>query len=552
MIPADSSMLLEDALIEAELSLGDRIKAALKSRLWPLAVGLMVAAGVRDENRLTNLIFHAMHPELEGRSIRPGEKALAADWIRIRDGTIRQLLARLAARAAGGGGAQGSADVGAPDPGTSGQPVTVATPQDRIRQERLKWEEETRAIAAETGLEPEFVEAFRVAYAKQNQPRFPGVIDPRGIPMFQVQAPLYGIASILKPFLAGVGVYEAISGKDMLTGRELATWERVLGAALDLMPLAIKAARPAAGAARAGGWLAARTLADLVGDGGRLGAAAAQAGLGVRATLRFTGRLARLSQDQLLAFLSKIRAARRSGQVLDLAKASDAEFLRNLDEAFSEFAGVTRQAPAPKVPTMRGFRFVTQLQQKVFGSLLGRPFRRAANAGGRAAEGAEATAEAFRTRIAAHWDAVRGAGGETADAACRRVFRELRRVQPANPNEWVRTQLFDRWRPRAMNRVHGDQALREALEQEAGVVASKPGKTAAFGVRTETPTGAEIVTNLDVDHAIIPHRQAVADALRTGDWRHLRSTIDPNNLQFMLPRENRNFIETLRAAPINQ
>jgi D-alanyl-D-alanine carboxypeptidase-like protein len=73
-------------------NIADRIANALRQGFWSLAVQLMIASGVRDENSLTNKIFHARHPELAGRSIRKEETQLATEWLAIRDKMIRPLI----------------------------------------------------------------------------------------------------------------------------------------------------------------------------------------------------------------------------------------------------------------------------------------------------------------------------------------------------------------------------------------------------------------------------------------------------------------------------
>ena len=60
-----------------------------------IAVRLAIARGIRDENKLTNLIFFARHPELKGRKIRRGERELAREWLAIRDRLVRPALRRL-------------------------------------------------------------------------------------------------------------------------------------------------------------------------------------------------------------------------------------------------------------------------------------------------------------------------------------------------------------------------------------------------------------------------------------------------------------------------
>lgn len=62
-----------------------------------------LAAGERDENTLTDLVFHERHPELGGRRIRADERELAREWLQIRDTVVRPAL-RVGAPATSGGG----------------------------------------------------------------------------------------------------------------------------------------------------------------------------------------------------------------------------------------------------------------------------------------------------------------------------------------------------------------------------------------------------------------------------------------------------------------
>ena len=57
-------------------------------------------AGERDPNKLTNIIFHARHPELGGRSIRRDETALAQEWRWIRTNIVEPALRNAAATGA--------------------------------------------------------------------------------------------------------------------------------------------------------------------------------------------------------------------------------------------------------------------------------------------------------------------------------------------------------------------------------------------------------------------------------------------------------------------
>lgn len=51
--------------------------------------------GIRGENELTNLVFHARHPERQGRPLAAGElgfELLRREWLDVRDGFVRPVL----------------------------------------------------------------------------------------------------------------------------------------------------------------------------------------------------------------------------------------------------------------------------------------------------------------------------------------------------------------------------------------------------------------------------------------------------------------------------
>lgn len=56
------------------------------------ALALAVQQGERDENKLTNMVFFARHPELGGRKLKSHEKELAREWLDIRDRLVRPVL----------------------------------------------------------------------------------------------------------------------------------------------------------------------------------------------------------------------------------------------------------------------------------------------------------------------------------------------------------------------------------------------------------------------------------------------------------------------------
>jgi GH25 family lysozyme M1 (1,4-beta-N-acetylmuramidase) len=51
-----------------------------------------IQQGVRDENILTDMVFHARHPELGGRRLRREEQRLIREWLDIRDRSVRPTL----------------------------------------------------------------------------------------------------------------------------------------------------------------------------------------------------------------------------------------------------------------------------------------------------------------------------------------------------------------------------------------------------------------------------------------------------------------------------
>jgi hypothetical protein len=65
------------------------------------AIVARISTGERDPNRLTNAVFYARHPELPaGYKIKASDQALVREWVAIRDGAVRPLLARFAAKPA--------------------------------------------------------------------------------------------------------------------------------------------------------------------------------------------------------------------------------------------------------------------------------------------------------------------------------------------------------------------------------------------------------------------------------------------------------------------
>jgi GH25 family lysozyme M1 (1,4-beta-N-acetylmuramidase) len=82
--------------ISQRSSKADQVRHLLRSGRPDLAVSEAFAHGLADVNQLTNMVFYARHPQLGGRSILPHERALAREWMRIRNSVVRPAIARLA------------------------------------------------------------------------------------------------------------------------------------------------------------------------------------------------------------------------------------------------------------------------------------------------------------------------------------------------------------------------------------------------------------------------------------------------------------------------
>jgi hypothetical protein len=65
---------------------------ALRRGQWSAAIRLAIARGVRDENRLTEMVFHARHPGRQGQRLQPHERQLIQEWLDIRARLVRPAL----------------------------------------------------------------------------------------------------------------------------------------------------------------------------------------------------------------------------------------------------------------------------------------------------------------------------------------------------------------------------------------------------------------------------------------------------------------------------
>ncbi len=442
-----------------------------------------------------------------------------------------------------------------------------------LMQQRMIRQDRVNALAAETGLSHDFIEDFLAAYEAQRAMRIPLVIQPAAVPFLAHSPtavlgdayvkPLLPVLRILmqvaKDLLPMVGAVEAITGRDLLTGRELELWERLLGAAADLVPLA----RGGTAAVRLG--RAVRAGVRAVHKGSEMAAGWAVAALRLQVPpdvmLRSIGQLSQVHLAHATQLMRRLRAARLSKNAVKL-DAADRQLLQQLQRTAlitpPRAAGQTAQtagrgaaasrAAAAARPLARRF-VLSQPQMAVTGLLLGRIMdasRAPVRAGLKASDDA---AEDLVQRIRAHWEAALPKSGLNAEQTAQRIFKRLQSVRPRNPNDWVRTKFFDLWRRRAMRRVNNDAALRRDLQERAGIILGRPGSTNSMYLRTQVADGSTSSTVLDIDHGVIKHEHAVAAALKPpGDYRQLISTVVTSNLQIVTARENRQVLEALRKA----
>ncbi len=69
-----------------------RLIAAMRRGGAQLALEQLLRDGVRDEARMTDLLFFARHPQRQGRRIAPGETAAAQEWRSLRERWVRPRL----------------------------------------------------------------------------------------------------------------------------------------------------------------------------------------------------------------------------------------------------------------------------------------------------------------------------------------------------------------------------------------------------------------------------------------------------------------------------
>ncbi len=74
--------------VDEEISLEQDNAATTESA----AIRTAIQRGVRDENRLTDLLFNTRHPERRGLRLRQEEQQLIREWLEIRDTLVRPAL----------------------------------------------------------------------------------------------------------------------------------------------------------------------------------------------------------------------------------------------------------------------------------------------------------------------------------------------------------------------------------------------------------------------------------------------------------------------------
>jgi hypothetical protein len=91
---------------------------------WATAIAVAIGAGLRDVNKLTNMIFWFRHPQMIGQKIRPDQRDLAREWTNIRDGIVKPAFASASAP---------SAPSSPPTPGPLGADGRTSIPSDGLR-----------------------------------------------------------------------------------------------------------------------------------------------------------------------------------------------------------------------------------------------------------------------------------------------------------------------------------------------------------------------------------------------------------------------------------
>lgn len=261
--------------------------------------------------------------------------------------------------------------------------------KDKGFQAELAWRRRVDRMAAETGLHPDFVEAFLSAYEQALRPAHAGIISPHGVPFIQLTAPVTAAVDMISDYVPGVGdakaIIEAATGKGLISGRQLAMWERLLTGILYLLPLlpgrllsklrgkAFRVGR--AGMRRAvgvGGRVAAKILVEIKKRARTLAAISHRLNVSPKSMLRFISRLSDLPLKSIRRLKKKLALARVRNQAVALTERelylirkneqalaelrSDPGFRRDVERAVSQIDDVFDQIDAlgnPSLPTRR-------------------------------------------------------------------------------------------------------------------------------------------------------------------------------------------------------
>lgn len=94
----DEGALLLEALptehpLAAVFSLPRLAFDAMAKNAWPAAIAIAVGAGVRDVDKLTDMVFWFQNPQMIGQKIRRDQPELARTWLRIRDQVVKPAIA---------------------------------------------------------------------------------------------------------------------------------------------------------------------------------------------------------------------------------------------------------------------------------------------------------------------------------------------------------------------------------------------------------------------------------------------------------------------------
>lgn len=114
-----------------------------------------LARGVKDENVLTDLIFHFRHPELRGRSLRADDpKTLGNEWVTILQKMVRPLLAKMHDTSAGKSAGDSTDGFELYTYTLSKSPMTFVRKSDQQEVKKSPWEF-AREIVRNAGFNPD-------------------------------------------------------------------------------------------------------------------------------------------------------------------------------------------------------------------------------------------------------------------------------------------------------------------------------------------------------------------------------------------------------------